>query len=336
MRLITIDEYNPLTMVLARPIYDRHRRILLGAGRKIHPVYLQKLEELDIYYLFVEEATVEGITMEEMMDMPSWMDSIEVVQEAFETVAEGGELPVRKLQLEVVKLMNEVNKRKALCLIPTSSLAEELREYAHAVNVTLIGLQLAKKYSITQIHHKDLALGCLLHDIGKVVQKNNDDHPKAGFEYLRKFREISLLAAHVAYQHHEAYDGSGTPRGLSGEEIHDYAQICSIGNVYDRCLAKKGMTPHLAMEYIMAKTGTLFSQELVNIFLDQIPSYIPGTKVVFNNGRKGVVTKILENAQRPFVRFFDTGKEISLVEHPTILIKEVIQGEKMKGTAIEQ
>lgn len=58
MRLISIEDYDSRLMQLARPIYDRHKRVLLGEGRTIHPTYLERLQKLDVRYLFVEDASL--------------------------------------------------------------------------------------------------------------------------------------------------------------------------------------------------------------------------------------------------------------------------------------
>lgn len=326
MRLISIDEYNPKLMQLARPIFDKHRRVLLGAGRTIHPSYLEKLGALDIRYLFVEDAISFGITMEEMVDTPTWMEAIDALKNTYRAVEENQEFPIREIQRQVVTLVDEVAKRKAIFLVPTSSLTEDLREYAHAVNVALISLQLAKKLGISQKQLKELALGCLLHDIGKAIKEETQHHARSGFEYLRKIREVSLLSAHVAYQHHEAIDGSGKPRGLEEKEIHELAQICALGNVYDHAISRDGLPPHEAMEYIMTKSDTWFTAELIGLFVQQVPSYIPGTKVRLNNGRTAIVTKILRNLQRPYIRYLDSEEEVSLGDCHTLLIAEVLNG----------
>jgi putative nucleotidyltransferase with HDIG domain len=324
MRLIRIDEYEPRTMQLAKPVFDRQKRVLLAAGRSIHPTYLQKLIDLDIRYLFIEDAESFGISMEEMLDVPTWVDAVDVVQAVYKAVEKKEELPIRPIQQLAIKLVEEVNKRKAILLIPASSLAEDLREFAHSVNVTLLALQIAKKYQISQMQIRDLAVGALLHDIGKALTPVEDDHPRVGFEYLRKTREVSLLSAHVAYQHHEAFDGSGIPRGLREKEIHEFAQICSIANLYENALSKKGIPPHEVMEYVMTKSGILFSTDLVKLFVQEVPHFIPGTRVILNNGRSAIVTKVTGNLQRPYVRYLDTNEEIFLGENHTLLITEVL------------
>jgi putative nucleotidyltransferase with HDIG domain len=328
MRLIMVDEYNPATMQLARPVYDRHRRILLAAGRTIHPKYLERLQEMDIKYLFVDDLISEGITMEELVDMPSWMDATEIVQKAYEEVENKRELNVRAIQKLAVKLIDEVSRRKVLAIIPSTSLTSELRPYAHAVNVALLALQLGKKLNLNSLQMRDLAIGSLLHDIGKAVE-GTEEHTIKGFEYLRKNREISLLSAHVAYQHHETFDGQGTPRGISHKEIHQYAQICAIANYFENLISEEGIPPHEAIEALMAKSNIDFDQDLVRLFIETIPSYPPGTKVKMSDGHEAIVTKIINHMQRPYVRYLSTNKEISLEENHSLLITGVISDKKM-------
>ncbi|WP_456276781.1 HD-GYP domain-containing protein [Bacillus sp. AK128] len=327
MRLISISEYDHKKMQLAKPIYDRQKRILLAAGRSIHPKYLERLEDMDIRYLFVEDAVSEGITLDEMVDMPTWMDAIEVVQKEFQSAELKKGLEIKELKQIVKKLLEEVEKRKAIILIPTTSIAEDLRKFAHAVNVTLLALQVSKKLTINKLQLKDLAIGSLLHDIGKAITSNDELHPQQGFEYLRKEREISLLSAHVAYQHHEQLDGQGFPRGITGKEFHDFAQICGICNLYENMISKENIPPHMAMELIMTKSGSGFSPEIVQAFINSIPSYTPGTKVLLNNGKEAIVTKIHSLMQRPIVRYLDNNEEVSLEQDYTLMITGMLTAE---------
>ncbi|WP_297992453.1 HD-GYP domain-containing protein [Anoxybacillus sp.] len=319
MRLILLEEYDERTMELARPIYDRRRRVLLAAGRKIHPKYVERLKQMDIRYVFVEDAASEGITLEELLDMPSWIDAIDVVEEAFDAVRKREELPLRSLFKLAVKLVDEVKKRKVLAVIPATSIAMEVQPYAHAVNVALLSLQLGKKMNCNDLQLRDLALGALLHDVGKALE-GEEHHTVKGFEYLRKERELSLLCAHVAYQHHEHVNGSGTPRGLTETSIHLYAQICAIADEYENLISVEFVPPHEALEIVMARSGIRYSQQLVRLFVETIPAYLPGTMVKMSDGRNAIVTKIIEHMQRPYVRYIDTHEEIALADHPSLLI----------------
>lgn len=324
MRFIQIEEYDHTTMQLARPIYDRQKRILLAAGRTIHPIYLERIKQMNISTLIVEDAESHGISMDELVDMPTWMDAIDEVKKAHDLAKQNKLLNVFALQVAINKIIFEVIRRKTIYLIPSSSVTEELKPYAHAVNVTLLALQTSKQLGYTNSQQRDLAMGTMLHDIGKMVTDDTTLHPEKGFEIIRKNREISLLSAHVAYQHHERFDGTGYPRKLSGSEILDFPQICAVANLYEHLISSGEALPHVALEIIMAKNGIDFNEKVVKAFIDSIPSYIPGTRIRLSNRQEAIVTRIQNNLHRPIVRVKNTGMEIDLSEELSVLISEIL------------
>jgi len=324
MRFIDIEDYNPQAMQLAMPVYDRMRRILLAAGRTIHPNYLERIKEIGVTTLVVEDAESYGITMDEMLDMPTWMDIIAVVQEAFEDVKKGKRLNVVAIQKAAMTLIHEVNALKTIILIPTTSISEGLEKYAHSVNVALLCLQISKQMSYSPVQLRDLAIGALLHDIGKAVTDQEAEHPAKGFEVIKESREISLLSAHVAFQHHELLNGKGYPRGLKDKEVLEFPQICGIANLYDRMLSNQKLPPHEALELIMTKSDDEYSHKVVQAFVNSVPSYLPGTKVELYTGEQAIVIGIKNHLQRPVIRFLESGKELNLAENPSVLISKVI------------
>ncbi|MBS4174176.1 HD domain-containing phosphohydrolase [Bacillus sp. FJAT-49736] len=325
MRFIQIEEYDHHTMQLARPIYDRMKRVLLAAGRTIHPKYLERIKQMNISTLIVEDAESHGITMEELLDMPTWMDAIEVVQKAYELAKQNKQLNVFDLQVAINKIIFEVTRRKTIFLIPSSSVTEELKPYAHAVNVTLLALQTSKQLGYTNSQQRDLAMGTMLHDIGKMRTNDISLHPEQGFQLIRKNREISLLSAHVAFQHHEHFDGTGLPRKLSGADILEFPQICAVSDFYEHLTSNGEALPHLALEMIMAKNSLDYNPKVVQAFIDSVPSYIPGTKVRLSSGEEAIVIRIENNLHRPVVRIKNTGAEVDLSENVSILISEILQ-----------
>ena len=78
-------------------------------------------------------------------------------------------------------------------------------------------------------------------------------------------------AAEIAYSHHEKWDGSGYPRGLSGEAIPLGARAFAVVDVWDALLSerpyKRAWTPQEAREQIRSLAGSHFDPKAVEAFL---------------------------------------------------------------------
>ena len=127
--------------------------------------------------------------------------------------------------------------------------------FSHSVNICIISTIMGKFLGLPYTRLKKLAVGALLHDLGKIyIEKRSSpktatshrkkpgaytQHPRLGFDRLRIYPDLSILSAHVAYQHHEREDGSGYPRGLCSEEIHPFAKIVAVADSYDAMVSKR-------------------------------------------------------------------------------------------------
>jgi len=123
--------------------------------------------------------------------------------------------------------------------------------YTHSINVGLFGLGLAKLLSQEgqEIDLQALGFAFFFHDLGKMrirqeilnkpgplTEEEMEEvrqHSRLGMEMMRELGILSPVARSVVLEHHERFDGSGYPQGLAGEEIHPYARICAIVDVFD-------------------------------------------------------------------------------------------------------
>jgi HD-GYP domain-containing protein (c-di-GMP phosphodiesterase class II) len=197
--------------------------------------------------------------------------------------------------------------------------------YQHSLNVTIITTMLGiiKGYSRTDLY--TLALGSMLHDIGKTKIRQEllsrpgkltpdefkeiQTHTIHGFNMLRNEPGVPLIAAHCAFQHHERMDGSGYPRGIKGDEIHEFARLIAIADSYDAMTNHRphryAMLPHQALEILYGCSGTLYDRQMVATFRDNVAIYPIGVTVKLNTGERGVVVALHQNnPQRPIVRIF--------------------------------
>ena len=133
-------------------------------------------------------------------------------------------------------------------------------------------------------------------------------HARYGFDILRNLHSISLLVAHCAFQHHERLDGSGYPRGLVENEIHPYAKIIAVADVFDAVTSDRvyrdKMLPSQGIELIESGSGTIFDKRVVEAFKRSIVHYPNGTIVCYQMVEEvSLQNKILNNSALPLYVF---------------------------------
>ncbi|WP_394131681.1 DUF3369 domain-containing protein [Shewanella maritima] len=130
-----------------------------------------------------------------------------------------------------------------------------------------------------------------MHDVGKIATPDAvllkpgklDDqewqvmkqHPVIGHQILESSnRPILQAAAIISLQHHEKYDGSGYPNGLAGEDIHIFARIVAIADVYDALTHKRCYKEAWALDDVLDEmkrcSGSHFDPTLLSLFIDNI------------------------------------------------------------------
>ena len=115
----------------------------------------------------------------------------------------------------------------------------------------------------------------ILHKPGKLTSDEFEEmkrHASIGFRILGSVdRELISLAARIAHQHHERYDGLGYPNGLKGEEISIEARIVSIADVLDALFSVRSYKPawdeQSVLEHFRAQRGMQFDPNLVDLLL---------------------------------------------------------------------
>jgi len=124
---------------------------------------------------------------------------------------------------------------------------------------------------------------------------------------LREQKDINLLSAHVAFQHHERYDGGGYPRLLKKNEICEYARILAIADLFDALTSdnkhRKSFSVTAALEIIKKAAGQQIDQDLTKMFVENVALYSTGQLVELNTGEVAVVTANSSGrAQKPRIK----------------------------------
>jgi response regulator RpfG family c-di-GMP phosphodiesterase len=230
--------------------------------------YYRSLGEIDNFVIFKGIRAIDAIDRE-MIDLFSANISV-----AFDNVYLNER--IINTQKDVIYKLGEV----------VESRSEETSDHVRKVSEYVF--LLASKYGIDYETAELLKVSASMHDIGKIgiaqnVLLKRDKLSELEIEEVKKHSDIGYsilkasnlklmqVAAIQAYEHHENYDGSGYPRGLSGQDIHIYGRILAIADVFDtmtrETVYRGKMSLDDAFAFIEDNKGKKFDPELVDIFL---------------------------------------------------------------------
>jgi hypothetical protein len=330
VRQVAIDNIEP-GMVTARHVYPPGEAggiPLLASGVVITEAILKKLRKAGIGLVVIDDEFSMGIEAHPPINDDTRRQAIGVLKDAFQGMS-GTDPRMTHEQMQGVervigKILVEVAARKNLlvCLSDLNLFGGDRMQ--RSLDVCVVGTAIAKQFF--QVHGwKDfrgqrredgvedrmvkLGVGLLLQDIGTMAvpdairdkrgiltaEERNimQQHPLLGLE-LMEGGELSPLTKVAIAQHHERYDGSGYPRGLSGDDLHDHGQIAAVAESYVSLCDQEGgegkaFQPHEAYKLILQARGRLFRPEVVDAFALAIAPYGAGTTVQLSDGRYGVV-----------------------------------------------
>ena len=345
MRSIELKDIKP-GQKIARPIYDDSGRILLHKGTVLKDNYILRLQALDIPFIYIEDELIGPIDVPDILHDTVRIQSIKTVKDAIEKAKVSKDIDFRSVSKVVTNILDDIASAPTLLVSVMDMRSKNLHLFSHSVSVAALAIVTGMAIQLDQFKLKYLAMGALLHDVGKGLSEG-EDHTSLGFEVIRKNKEINIASAHVAFQHHELYDGTGYPRGLKGEDIHLFAAITAVANYYDNLVspreAKDKMLPYQAIEKIISESGRSFHPQIVLAFSRKIAPYPIGSLVKLNSGPLGVVIGLHENyPTRPIIKIVTDRfggrirdlQEVDLLKEQTIFINQIIDEQERQKLGI--
>jgi PAS domain S-box-containing protein/putative nucleotidyltransferase with HDIG domain len=190
----------------------------------------------------------------------------------------------RELQLE--RLLNGV--------VEALTSAVEMRDpytSGHQYRVAQLATAVAAELGWEKTRLDYLRTAALLHDIGKVVVPSEiltkparlsdselsliKEHAAAGGRILSSVEFTGPVCAAIE-QHHERLDGSGYPRGLSGEAVIPEARVLAVADVYEAMVSHRpyrpALAPEVAVHELLSGSGTAYDAEVVGACLGVVGS----------------------------------------------------------------
>ncbi|MCZ8513455.1 HD-GYP domain-containing protein [Paenibacillus filicis] len=362
MRLMPLSMVKP-GMKLGKRIYNEEGITLLGERMELTSHLIKRLGDHGIDFVYIDDPRTRDLVIRESVTDETRARALSEIRQTFRVVMDdqvkkklaNGRQMGKVFRGIMDLLLDDLSSNKDAMIMLTNIGVMDQYLYQHSLNVCIYATMLGMSYGYSRDELMILGLGALLHDIGKTQiplellrkkEKLTDGeferikkHTTFGFQFLKDEPNIPLLAAHCAFQHHERLDGSGYPRGLKGDEIHEYARWIGLVDSYDAMTThrvyRNAMLPHQAMEILFTGTGTLYEKQMIELFRDKIAIYPIGVSVTLNTGETGVVVNLNSIVpQRPIVRILLDSEgqelaaphEVDLSEKLTLMITGVHDG----------
>lgn len=345
-------------MVLANAVYDNSGKLLLSEGIVLRQIYIQKIKDLGLSEVLIcdEDCSIvtrvndfDTIVMKDMIMNSTKNDAKASVKRCMDNVVNRSQVDMDKLFLVVNQIIDEILSSEVV----TFNLSQ-LREvdhyiFDHSVNVCILSVITGIYMGFNKVRLIELGIGALLHDIGKILvpqdvlnkpDRLEDDeygilklHSLRGYEALKHTKQFSDATLETVLSHHERCDGNGYPMGRVKDEIHVYAKIVAVADVFDAITAdkvyRKKEDPYKAMYTIIDELDSKFDREIVKKFLKVVAYYPLGLYVSLNNGEYGVITKV--HKDRPTVRILMDASgnamkdyfTIDMLKNPSIAIVDI-------------
>lgn len=242
------------------------------------------------------------------------------------------------------QLMDSVLKDDAVAIDLGMLRVSDDYTFRHSVDVSAMSIIIGKAVGLSKEELREIAIAGLLHDVGKakipaeILNKPGrleekefeymKQHSLFGFQILKEKKMYSDGILRGVLQHHEKLNGKGYPLGAEGKDIHKYAKIIAVSDVFDALVNKRVYKDPFpkgeALEMVMSMSREL-DIDIMEQFLHTVILYPVDSIVMLSTGEAAkVVENIPEYPMRPKVvglqsgRFYDLCNDVSMTN--TIIV----------------
>lgn len=349
MKMVMLEDLRA-GMILAEPVIGNFDLIYANEGEEITEQMLEGLERIDVPYVFVKDFDQHDFDFEYNKEVSpellkakeNYNEMLDMMDRIFNDFQFLDKKVLHRVQGPMDELISSVTSNTSMLLKLKKLYLKDEYSLTHSIHVSLLSAMIAKWNGLRSQDIQNIALAGLFHDLGKskiptdILNKPGSlaphefsvmkRHSELGYEIAKAQDVFATDVLRGIIEHHERLDGTGYPYGLKKDQIHPYAQIIAIADVYDAMTTersyKNSESPFVAVEIIKDLS---YKQHLhpglVNRFLKNIYRLYIGSEVVLSNGLTGEIVYINKFApERPLIRLNDNDF-IDLYSTPGVTIK---------------
>lgn len=326
--------------ILAEAILTREKEILIPKGTELKSEYIPLIQSLEIESLMLEDPY-------EDYEKPHFIiqeNSIKKYTESVRKLMEGHIYHENDKSLKIFEviandIVKEINSSTAEAILDMKERSSNL--YEHTIMVTLLSVLVGKKLKLDEQRLYNLALGCLLHDIGlryvTIPYEDRDlttvepaemfeykKHTILGYSALQDEKWIPQISRKMILSHHENMEGTGFPMKQRYKEIEcRIIQACDAFDCYISGMECKRMSVQEALDIIIGNAGKKYDKAVVDNLVSTVAKYPVGTTVKTNVEERGVVISQTVDPENPIIMILNTDecseRNLMLEENISIL-----------------
>ena len=204
---------------------------------------------------------------------------------------------LQRLISALAKKNNELYEEQQIMVGSLSELVEAQSHETgmHVKRVAAYTEILCRAMGLSEEETWKISVASMMHDVGKICVPREILH-KPGrlteeeFQEIKKHvdyghkllenspGEVMQIAACIAWEHHERYDGKGYQKNIDGENINLYARCVAVADVFDALVSKRcykeSWTPEQAREEILKQGGQQFDPKITALFDEHFDEFL--------------------------------------------------------------
>lgn len=352
MRIISVDSIKGHEL-LAKDITNDSNSILMTAGTIVKREYINRLKELDIEFIYVEDDIAQGVTLTDSLELQIKEQCQATVREILTKYTYHSKGELEEIIIIADEIIYDIMQEPEVMYNLSSIRNKNEGTYSHSLNVCALSVILAIKLKLPKKKVREIAIGCLLHDIGFTFiamdysrlileecsereKKEIKKHIIYGYSAVENMDWLSSTSKDIIISHHERLDGSGYPFRLKGDKIKIGSKIAAVCDEFDSMVygnLMKKMKVHDAIDFIVSQAGNKYDMAVVKAFVASVAAYPIGSIVITNKNEIGIVLR--QNPKcptRPVIRIIQDARgekpsnwvERDLTKELTLFITDTI------------
>ena len=306
-----------------------------GTAHSRNKIYLAASRETKIIHGFPVKPNAYSKSVELAKEIPDarrvMNNLIGCLTLTIRQVGKGGQFNVEQLKSSVDDMVDSVIRCPDAFTWLLRLRAQDSQTHDHSMRSSLWAVQFGRHIGLDKEQLKDLCLGTLLKDVGKIklnrallnkAERTSEEEVEfrkfvgLGVEQLQQAGFENRRVLNIIKFHCERFDGSGFPKGMSGNRIPFLATVAGIASEFDRmCNPRETgetLAPSKATSRLYEMRNKAFSEELVVEFIQSIGLYPPGTIVELTTGDCGMVLEQDPKSRlAPRLAVFENAEEIT-------------------------